>query len=86
MKTQTSIPLTNYDCLQILACSQALEMADKHKMYMTHPKVLRAIASQWLTKVNVDHSPKAKWATLRTVFDKTFESVLSEMQKEKEAK
>lgn len=86
MKTIITIPLTNYDCLQILACSQALEMADKHKMYVAHPKMIRATASQWLTKVDVQHSPKAKWATLRTVFDKTFESVLSEMRKEKEEK
>jgi hypothetical protein len=85
MKT-SSLQLTNYDCLQILACSQALDMASKHKMYLAHPSMIRATASQWLTSANVPHSAKAKWATLHTLFMDTFGELLQQMKAERNAK
>ena len=80
---ENHIALTHWDCLQILACSQALQMASKHKMYLTRPENIRATASHWLTKVNVPHSPKAKWATLEKLFTDAFGDMLAQMAKER---
>ena len=69
------IALTHFDCLQIFACHQALDMASKG-LYLTRPANIRGTALYWLAKVGNPVKPKTKWAKLSEVFNETFAEVI----------
>lgn len=79
--TTTTISIDGFEQLQIFACSQALDMASKHKMFVTHPRKIRATALHWLAKVNNPQKPKASWNTLNTAFQFAFRGLLAELAK-----
>jgi hypothetical protein len=72
MKT---ITLSQFDQIQIFATAQALDCA-KDGFFVTHPKSIRHTALVWLTKVGIEVSPKAKWATLHKEFSEAFAQII----------
>jgi hypothetical protein len=73
-----TVTFTHWEICQVVATHGALAMADEHKMYLAHPKAIRGTAVELLAKVGVTASPKAKWKTLRKLFDATFAQFLKD--------
>lgn len=79
------IQIDGFEQLQIFACSQALDMASKHKLFVTRPENIRATALHWLAKVGNPQKPRASWKTLAKEFEFTFGELIQMKKERKEA-
>lgn len=84
-KHMTLISIDGFEQLQIFACSQALDMASKHNLFVTRPANIRGTALHWLAKVGNPQKPKASWKTLAREFELTFGEILAQKKERKGA-